>query len=146
MNIGVAGVGKMGAAIAERLMEVGHRVTVWNRSSDKTKPLAAAGAMVAATPAELAAQSEAVITILTDAAAIDAVYAGPPDLGEEAIRPLRELAEPLDDASKVLDYLELQSKVDAWFPAVFDAWFPACVAMSPPLVAWSPCSSAWSPW
>jgi 3-hydroxyisobutyrate dehydrogenase len=49
---------------------------VWNRSADKLKPLAAAGAALAATPAELADKSEVVITILTDAAAIDAVYGG----------------------------------------------------------------------
>jgi 3-hydroxyisobutyrate dehydrogenase len=77
MHIGVAGLGAMGAPIAARLMEVGHQVTVWNRSADKTKPLAAAGAKVAATPAELASAVEAVITILTDGAAIDAVYDGP---------------------------------------------------------------------
>ena len=33
MQIGVAGIGKMGAAIAQRLMEVGHDVTVWNRTA-----------------------------------------------------------------------------------------------------------------
>lgn len=76
MDVGIAGVGKMGAAIAQRLMEMGHRLTVWNRTADKAKALAAAGATVAATPAELAAGSEIVITILTDAAAIDTVYAG----------------------------------------------------------------------
>ena len=51
MRIGVAGVGKMGAAIAARLIEVGHEVAVWNRTPDKAK--AVAGATVAATPAEL---------------------------------------------------------------------------------------------
>jgi 3-hydroxyisobutyrate dehydrogenase len=85
MDVGIAGVGKMGAAIALRLMEVGHKVTVWNRSADKVKPLADAGATVAATPAELAAQSEAIITILTDAAAIDAVYSGPSGLLSVAV-------------------------------------------------------------
>ena len=50
MQIGIAGIGKMGAAIAQRLMEVGHKVSVWNRSAAKTKPLADAGATVAATP------------------------------------------------------------------------------------------------
>ena len=74
MNVGVAGLGKMGAAMAQRLLDVGHKVTVWNRTADKAKPLAAAGATVAATPAEVAAASEAVITILTDAAAVEAVY------------------------------------------------------------------------
>jgi 3-hydroxyisobutyrate dehydrogenase len=76
MQIGIAGIGKMGAAIAQRLMEVGHTITVWNRSADKAKPIAAAGAALAATPAELASKCEAIITILTDAAAIDAVYSG----------------------------------------------------------------------
>jgi 3-hydroxyisobutyrate dehydrogenase len=76
MDVGVAGLGKMGAAIAHRLMEVGHRVTVWNRSADKAKPFAPAGASIAATPAELAAQCETIITMLTDSAAVDAVYSG----------------------------------------------------------------------
>ncbi len=80
MHIGVAGLGAMGAPIAARLLEVGHQVTVWNRTPAKTKPLAEAGAKVAKTPAELAGAVEAVITILTDGAAIDAVYSGPSGL------------------------------------------------------------------
>ena len=76
MQIGVAGIGRMGAGIAARLMELGHQVTVWNRSPDKAKPLAEAGARVAATPASLAHACEVVITMLTDARAIDAVYNG----------------------------------------------------------------------
>ena len=80
MNIGVAGLGAMGAAIAARLIEVGHQVTVWNRSEEKTKPLADAGAKVVGSPAEVAAASEAVITILTDGDAIEAVYNGPKGL------------------------------------------------------------------
>jgi 3-hydroxyisobutyrate dehydrogenase len=77
MKIGVVGLGAMGASIAVRLLEVGHQVTVWNRTPDKAKPLADAGAKVAASPAEVAQASEAVITMLTDGAAIDAVYNGP---------------------------------------------------------------------
>jgi 3-hydroxyisobutyrate dehydrogenase len=80
MQIGLAGVGKMGAAIAAHLVEVGYQVTVWNRSADKVKPLAALGVKAAQTPAELAGAVEVVITILTDAAAIDAVYGGPQGL------------------------------------------------------------------
>lgn len=66
----------MGAAVAGRLLSVGHGVTVWNRTREKTQPLALAGASVAATPAELATQTEIIITFLTDAAAIDATYHG----------------------------------------------------------------------
>jgi len=80
MRIGVAGLGKMGSAIAQRLMEVGHDLTVWNRSPDKVRPVANAGAAVAGSPAEVARNAETVITILTDAAAIDAVYGGPAGL------------------------------------------------------------------
>ena len=74
MRIGVAGIGKMGAAIAARLMEVGHEVSVWNRTPDKAK--AVSGATVATTPAQLAQRADAIITILTDATALDAVYNG----------------------------------------------------------------------
>ena len=77
MRIGIAGTGRMGAAIATRLLGLGREVAVWNRTAAKTVPLAAAGAQVAATPEALAARAEAVITILTDAAAIDAAYRGP---------------------------------------------------------------------
>jgi len=76
MQIGIAGIGKMGAAIAQRLIEVGHKVTVWNRSAAKLKPVTDAGATTAASPSELVKNAEAVITILADAAAIDAVYHG----------------------------------------------------------------------
>jgi 3-hydroxyisobutyrate dehydrogenase len=67
----------MGAAIAAHLMEVGHEVTVWNRSANKTKPLADAGAKVAKTPAELAGAVEAIVTILTNNEAMLSVYVGP---------------------------------------------------------------------
>jgi 3-hydroxyisobutyrate dehydrogenase len=77
MQVGVAGLGAMGSAVAARLIEVGHQVSVWNRTAAKARPLADAGAKIAATPAALAAASEAVITLLTDGAAIDAVYSGP---------------------------------------------------------------------
>jgi 3-hydroxyisobutyrate dehydrogenase len=80
MHVGVAGLGNMGTAIAERLIETGNQVTVWNRSAAKCKPLATAGASIAASAAALASEVETVITILTDAAAIDAVHGGPAGL------------------------------------------------------------------
>jgi 3-hydroxyisobutyrate dehydrogenase len=80
MHIGIAGAGRMGTAIAQRLMEVGHKVTVWNRSAGKLQAVIDAGAAVAATPADLSASTDMVITLLTDAAAIDAVYNGPSGL------------------------------------------------------------------
>jgi 3-hydroxyisobutyrate dehydrogenase len=76
MEIGFAGTGRMGAAMVLRLIEQEHRLTVWNRSESKLKPLVEKGARPAETPRALAAANPVVITMLTDAAAIDAVYSG----------------------------------------------------------------------
>jgi 3-hydroxyisobutyrate dehydrogenase len=75
-RIGIAGLGRMGGAIGARLLELGHELTVWNRTAERTRALAEAGATVAPTPSALAARAETIITILTDAAAIEAVYGG----------------------------------------------------------------------
>ena len=74
--IGIAGTGRMGAAMVGRLLAVGESVAVWNRTAGKTRALGVAGARVAATPAELSAACDTVISVLTDAAAIDAAYSG----------------------------------------------------------------------
>ena len=71
MKIGIAGIGKMGAAIASRLASVGHEMMVWNRSADKAR---ATGLKIAETPSLLAEGSEVVISILADAAAVTSVY------------------------------------------------------------------------
>jgi 3-hydroxyisobutyrate dehydrogenase len=76
LKIGIAGTGRMGEAVAGRLLSVGHEVRVWNRTRNKTEALALAGASLAATPAELATGAQIIITFLTDAAAIDATYHG----------------------------------------------------------------------
>jgi 3-hydroxyisobutyrate dehydrogenase len=77
MKIGVCGTGRMGSSIAQRLISVGHEVGVWNRSSAKTKPLTDAGAKLFTSPAELVDGCEAVIVMLLNDAAIEAVYRGP---------------------------------------------------------------------
>jgi hypothetical protein len=69
MNIGIAGIGNMGSNIGARLIEVGHKLTVWNRTAEKTRPLADSGASVAKTPAELTSSVEVVISLLIDTAA-----------------------------------------------------------------------------
>jgi len=76
MKTGIAGTGRMGAAMAARLIDVGQEVTVWNRTPAKTKALADAGARVAGTPAALVAGADVIITMLTDDQAIQALYHG----------------------------------------------------------------------
>lgn len=85
MKIGIVGLGRMGSAMAERLIGLGNELVVWNRSADKSAALEAAGATVAATPARLAANADIVITILTDANAVSAVYSGKDGLLEEKV-------------------------------------------------------------
>ena len=77
MKIGVCGTGRMGSAIAQRLMAVGHEVGVWNRNPAKTKPLADAGAKLFASPAELVDGCDATIVMLLNDAATEAVYRAP---------------------------------------------------------------------
>src|ERR1043165_8402831 len=77
MKIGVCGTGRMGSSIAQRLMAVGHEVGVWNRNAGRTKPLTDAGAKLFASPAELIKGCEAVVVMLLNDAASEAVYRGP---------------------------------------------------------------------
>src|SRR3981189_930590 len=77
MKVGGGGTGRMGPSIAQRLMEVGHDVAVWNRDLAKTKSLTDAGAKLFASPAELVDNCEAIIVMLLNDAATEAVYHGP---------------------------------------------------------------------
>jgi 3-hydroxyisobutyrate dehydrogenase-like beta-hydroxyacid dehydrogenase len=76
MRVGVIGLGIMGGAIAERLLVTGHEVFVYNRTREKAEPLLAQGAKWADTPDAVAAQSEVVISIVTDPAAVEQITFG----------------------------------------------------------------------
>jgi len=76
MKIGVCGTGRMGSAIAQRLMSVGHEISVWNRDQAKTRPLVDAGACASSTPTALVDDCEAVVVMLLNDAASEAVYCG----------------------------------------------------------------------
>jgi 3-hydroxyisobutyrate dehydrogenase-like beta-hydroxyacid dehydrogenase len=73
MKVGFIGVGRMGQAMARRILEAGHEIAVYNRTPDKTRALAAAGASVVGSIAEAAGYGEAVYTMLADDAALDDV-------------------------------------------------------------------------
>ena len=76
MNLGFIGLGAMGAGIVPRLMAAGHTVTGFNRSRDKAQPLIQAGMRFADTPRMVAAASDIVFSIVTDATAVKAVALG----------------------------------------------------------------------
>jgi 3-hydroxyisobutyrate dehydrogenase-like beta-hydroxyacid dehydrogenase len=75
-RIGFAGLGSMGAGIAERIASAGHQVSVWNRTQAKAQPLIDAGLGWASSPRELAASSDVLFTMLTDSRAILATAEG----------------------------------------------------------------------
>jgi 3-hydroxyisobutyrate dehydrogenase len=63
-RIGIVGCGRLGTAVAGRLLECGFPVTVWNRTPSKTTPLARAGAAIARDPADLAARVPVIVLCL----------------------------------------------------------------------------------
>jgi 3-hydroxyisobutyrate dehydrogenase-like beta-hydroxyacid dehydrogenase len=73
LTVGLIGLGNMGTAVAERLLGGGYELLVYNRSPGKADALAARGASVAETSADLAAQTEVVLTSLADDEALEAV-------------------------------------------------------------------------
>ena len=68
--------GIMGLPIARNLARAGFEVRAWNRSPEKTKPLAADGVVLADTPAEAADGAGALLTMLADADAVLAAADG----------------------------------------------------------------------
>ena len=77
MRVGVIGLGIMGAPMARNLLRAGHPLTVHTRTRARVAGLLADGAAWADSPAALAAAVDAVVTMLPDTPAVEAVMAGP---------------------------------------------------------------------
>jgi 2-hydroxy-3-oxopropionate reductase len=75
-TIGFIGLGAMGTPMVRRLLNGGHTVTVWARRREAIAPLAEAGAGVGESPADVAAKSDIVMTMVTDTAAVEEVVLG----------------------------------------------------------------------
>ncbi len=77
MNVALVGAGHMGAAIAERILQAGFALTVYNRTAAKTDSLAALGATVAQGTANLLSDGGVCLTMVSNDAALEAVAYGP---------------------------------------------------------------------
>src|SRR5436305_7738449 len=78
MNIGWIGLGIMGSRQAANLRRAGYELTVFNRTRAKAEAWAAEhGAVVAGAPAEVAAASDVVITMVVDGAQVEDALLGP---------------------------------------------------------------------
>jgi 3-hydroxyisobutyrate dehydrogenase len=73
MKISVVGTGQMGTALGKAWLKAGHQVTVFNRTREKTKPLAALGATVGETAADAINASEFIVLVLFDAESTNTV-------------------------------------------------------------------------
>lgn len=73
MNVTILGAGRMGSAMASRLVDTGHRVTVWDRNPGHAAELAATGVITAADAAAAVADAAVVITMVTNGEAVHAV-------------------------------------------------------------------------
>lgn len=76
MKIGFIGLGSMGQPMAQNLLQAGHELKVYNRTSQAAEPLRQFGATVANSPAEAVRDVEVIITMLADDAAVEAVLFG----------------------------------------------------------------------
>jgi 3-hydroxyisobutyrate dehydrogenase-like beta-hydroxyacid dehydrogenase len=73
MKVGFIGLGRMGDAMARRILDGGHELAIYNRTAEKTRALGESGARIVGSIAEAARYGEAVFTMLADDAALEDV-------------------------------------------------------------------------
>ena len=115
MRVGFIGIGRMGSAIAGRVLEGGNELTIWNRTPEKTVELAGRGARVASSVAEACAGAEAVLTMLANDEVLLEVALGPGGIveslaksathvvmGTHGVNAVRTLTDEHADAGQIL--------------------------------------------
>ncbi|HZA60421.1 MAG TPA: NAD(P)-binding domain-containing protein [Actinomycetota bacterium] len=75
-TVAIVGLGAMGGRIARRLLDAGYEVLIWNRTAGRTSDLTELGAKPVESPADAARRAGAVITMVSDPAALTAVMEG----------------------------------------------------------------------
>src|SRR5262245_43208988 len=77
MKIGLVGLGRMGAAISQRLTERGCEVVAWDRSEKAREAQHKRGMRVVDSPRAVAAEAEVVLSIITEDKGVRQVFSGP---------------------------------------------------------------------
>jgi 3-hydroxyisobutyrate dehydrogenase-like beta-hydroxyacid dehydrogenase len=88
-RIGLIGLGLMGRPMGMNLLKAGHALTVWNRTASRAQELVAAGAKLAKTPREAAAEAEILLTMVSDPPALEEVLWGHEGKNDGALGGLR---------------------------------------------------------
>ncbi len=83
-RVGFIGLGLMGNPMSKNLVKGGHEVTVWNRTAARADEVVAGGAKRAASPKEVAAKTEVIVTMVGDSSDVEAVVLGPSGVIEGA--------------------------------------------------------------
>ncbi|MCC7276364.1 MAG: NAD(P)-dependent oxidoreductase [Alphaproteobacteria bacterium] len=83
-RLGFVGLGLMGTGMTLRLLERGRPVTVWNLEPERVPPVVAAGAVAAASPAEVCAAADIVLMCVLHTKAVEACVFGPGGIAETA--------------------------------------------------------------
>src|ERR1700674_2604814 len=76
VKVGFIGLGNMGSRIAQRLLDHGYQLSVYDRDLGKSKAIAARGAVVSKSMLELAGSSDVLLSCLTNDEAVRSVYTG----------------------------------------------------------------------
>jgi 3-hydroxyisobutyrate dehydrogenase len=76
MKVGIVGLGRMGAAMSQRLREQGFEVVGWDHDGAKNQALAADGLRIAADAHDVAAQSDIVISSITEDNGVRRIFTG----------------------------------------------------------------------
>ena len=75
-RLGFIGLGIMGRGMVGNLLKAGYEVCVWNRTASRMDPFVEAGAQAGASPADVAAQSDIIITCVSDTKDVETVLKG----------------------------------------------------------------------
>lgn len=86
MDVGFIGLGVMGGPMAQNILKGGHKLTVFDMSPEAVAGLTRAGARAAASPREVGAASEVVVTMLPEPQHVESVVLGPDGIAE-GLRP-----------------------------------------------------------
>ena len=101
-KLSVLGMGAMGSRMAISLIQAGHRVTVWNRSIEKTESVIKAGAEVASTPRSAVKEAEYVISMVRDNEASKDVW-----LGENgALKGMQQTAIAIESSTLTVSWIK----------------------------------------
>ena len=154
--VAFVGLGAMGARMAGRLLGAGHDLVVWNRTAEAARPLVELGAELASSPADAAGRAEAVLIMVADPAALEAVSGGPEgvaagigpsstviQMSTVGLPAMERLASALPEGTELLDAPVLGSLAEAESgslrifvggpAALAERWTPLLSALGSPL-------------